>query len=50
MIKYKVKYSDAYIHDKGTMTVANTGTEAALNNGNEIVTSKNCASFINCYK
>ena len=41
-------YSDAYIHGKGTRTVPNTGTAAALNNRNKKVTFKDCASFINC--
>ena len=30
-----IDYSDAYIHVKGTITVPNTGTAAALNNRNK---------------
>ena len=41
-------YSDAYILVKGTITVNNTGTDAAPNNRNKNVIFKNCARFTNC--
>ena len=41
-------YSGTYMHVKGTMKVANTGTAAARNNRNKKVIFKNCASFTNC--
>ena len=48
-------YRDAYIHVKYVnvtyihiITVANTGTAAAINNTNKKVIFKNCAPFINC--
>ena len=41
-------YSDAYILAKGTITVNNTGTAAALKNKNKKVIFKNCAPFTNC--
>ena len=42
-------YSDAYILDKGTITVNNTAAaDADANNTNKKVTFKNCASFISC--
>ena len=41
-------YSDAYILVKGTITVNNTGTDAAPNNRNKSVIFKNCAPFTNC--
>ena len=45
---YLCDYSDAYIHVKGTITVPNTGTAAAPNNGNTKVIFKNCPPFTNC--
>ena len=42
-------YSDAYILDKGTITVNNTtAADADANNTNKKVIFKNCASFTNC--
>ena len=41
-------YSDAYILVKGTITVNNTGTDAAPNNRNKKVIFKNCAPSTNC--
>ena len=41
-------YSDAYIHFKGTITIANTGTSAAPNNRKKKVIFKNFAPFTNC--
>ena len=44
-------YSDAYIHVKGTIRVANTAAQGPNpNNRNEKVVFKNCAPFINCIK
>ena len=43
-------YSDACILVKGTITVNNTGTDAAPNNRNKNVIFKNCARFTNWYK
>ena len=40
--------SDAYKAVKGTITVPNTRTAAATNNGNKEVLFKNFAPFINC--
>ena len=53
-IKFKISilrsndYSDAYILVKGTITVPNTGTAPAPNNGNTKVIFKYCAPFTNC--
>ena len=44
---YLCDYSDAYIYVKGTITVPNTGTATAPNNGNTKVIFKNCAPFTN---
>ena len=41
-------YSDACILVKGTITVNNTGADAAPNNRNKKVIFKNCAPFTNC--
>ena len=42
-------YSDAYILVKGTITVNNTAAaDAAANNTNKKVISKNCSPFTNC--
>ena len=41
-------YSDAYIIIKGTITVNNTGTDAAPNNRNINLLFKNCVPFIKC--
>ena len=41
-------YSDACIHVKGTITVSNTRTAAALKNRNKKVIFENYASFTNC--
>ena len=41
-------YSDAYTLIKGTIAVANTGTDAAPNNADKKVISKNCAPFTGC--
>ena len=41
-------YSDAYILVKGTITIPNTGTAAALKNRNKYVIFKNCAPFTDC--
>ena len=41
-------YSNAYIHGKGTITVANTGTAAALGKRNKNAIVKNYAPFVNC--
>ena len=42
-------YSDAYIHVKGTITIANTtGARATVNNTYKIVVFRNCAPFTNC--
>ena len=42
-------YSDAYILDKGTITVNNTAAaDADANNTNKKVIFKNCAPFTNC--
>ena len=38
-------YSDACIHVKGTIIVANTGTAAAPSNGDKNVIFKNCMLF-----
>ena len=38
-------HSDAYILVKGTITVVNTGTDAAPNNADKKVIFKNCAPF-----
>ena len=43
-------YSDANIHVKVTITVANTGTAAVLNNRNKKVIFKNCVPFTNCIR
>ena len=40
-------YSDAYIFDEETITVA-LATAAAPNNANKKVIFKNCAPFTNC--
>ena len=40
-------YSDAYILVNGTITVENTGTEAAPNN-RKCMIIKNCAPFTDC--
>ena len=45
---YLCDYGDAYIHVKGTITVPNTGTAAAPNNGNTKLIFKYCAPFMNC--
>ena len=39
--------SDAYIHDKGTIAIANAGRDANPDNRNKKVTFKNCAPFTN---
>ena len=41
-------YRDAYMLVKGTITVANTGTDAALNDVDKKVIFKNCALFTSC--
>ena len=41
-------YSDAYVLVKGTITVINTGRDAAPNNRNKKVIFKNCTPFTNC--
>ena len=41
-------WSEWYILVKGTITVPNTGTTAALNNPNKKVRFKNCAPFTDC--
>ena len=41
-------YSDTYIAVKGTITVPNTQTAAAQNNGNKEVIFKNCTQFTDC--
>ena len=41
-------YSDAYILVKETVTVNNTGTDAAPNNRNKKVIFNNCTPFTNC--
>ena len=41
-------YSDAYILDKVTLTVPNTGAAEAPNNRNKKVIFKNCAPFTDC--
>ena len=52
-IRFKISmlrssYRDAYMLVKGTITVANTGTDAALNNADKKVIFKNCALFTSC--
>ena len=42
--------SDAYIHDKGTIAITNTGRGVNPDNGNTKVTFKNCAPFTNCMR
>ena len=52
-IKFKISmirsnlsdYNDAYIQFKGTITITNTGTNAAPINRNKKVIFKNCALF-----
>ena len=39
--------SDAYIHDKGNIAIANAGRDANPDNRNKKVTFKNCAPFTN---
>ena len=39
---------DAYIHNKGTITVPNTGTAASPDDGNKKVILKSCTPFTNC--
>ena len=41
-------YNDAYILVKGTITVASTGTAAALSNADKKVIFENCAPFTSC--
>ena len=41
-------YSDAYILVKGTISVNDTATGAAINNNHRKVIFKNCAPFTNC--
>ena len=49
MLKYSLcDYIDAYILVKGTITINNTGTDAAPNNRNKKVIFKNCAPLTNC--
>ena len=43
-------YSDAYIHAKRTITVPNTGGNAAVNITNKKVILKNCPPFTNCIR
>ena len=50
MLNYSLcDYNDAYILDKGTITVPNTAaSDANANNANKKVIFKNRAPFINC--
>ena len=38
----------AYMHVKGTITIPNNGTVAAINNANNKVIFKICTPFTNC--
>ena len=50
MLKFSLcDYSDAYILDKGTITVNNTAAaDTDANNTNKKVIFKNCAPLTNC--